>query len=111
MLPMVVKGGAARRHFRPRRMAAILLAAAAGFGPLTASATLVPPGPAGYRTRALAPPRTLSTTPAQPRLRARITAATPLALGTGVSPNFAVSPPGRDAFETTTVASDSAFHR
>jgi hypothetical protein len=92
-------------------MAAILLAAAAGFGPLTASATLVPPGPAGYRLRAPAPTRTLTSRAAHPRTPARINTTAPSAVGTGVSPNFAVSPPGRDAFETTTVASDSAFHR
>ena len=98
------------RRSRPLRVGAILLAAATALAPLTASATSAPRLPAGYRTRALAPSRTLSTPPAQPRLRARISAA-PLTLGPGVSPNFAVSPPGRDAFETTTVATDPGFHR
>src|SRR5205807_5777302 len=106
-----VEGGAAPKHTRPRRVAAILLAAAAAFAPLTASAATAPQARGAYRLRAPAPSRMLTTRPALPRLRARTYGPAPLPLGTGVSPNFAVSPTGQDAFETTTVTTDPAFHR
>src|SRR5439155_13144811 len=96
---------------RPRRIAASLLAAAAAFAPLTASAATAPQARGAYRLRAPAPSRILTTRPALPRFRARTYGPAPLPLGTGVSANFAVSPPGSDAFETTTVTTDPAFHR
>ena len=108
--PAVV-GGAAPTHIRPRLIAVILLAATAAFAPLSASATANRAVPDRYRLRSLAPSRGLTTRPAQPRLRARANGPAPLPLGTGVSPNFPVSPPGQDAFETSAVTTDPTFHR
>src|SRR5438132_13143477 len=44
-----VGGGAAPTHIRPRRIAAILLAATAAFAPLTASAATAPQARGAYR--------------------------------------------------------------
>src|SRR5205823_13805260 len=94
-----------------RLIAAILLVATAVFTPLSASATANGAVPDRYRLRSLAPSRGLTTRPAQPHPRARANGPAPLPLGTGVSPNFPVSPPGQDAFETSAVTTDPTFNR